>query len=393
MTREATGGLRLLRGMALGYVLMFAIQRLLEQSLPGWPLLIGKAPLSSWGIEPPLRAEFSTQTAIAQAAIGAALLSESRYPRLSTAATLFSALVTTIAIQGLAFQALLTDLELSVFSVGLMLLLSLDLMHHKRDQRPFSGLMCPHGQCQLVRALTLAAIMIPSAVGLWLAKTLWMSAHIAHGLEIAFGLMSMLLVGLTLWVGDLMRSQNLEMELAAISDPLTRIRNRRGVLQAVKTWHYSAMILIDLDRLKWLNDTFGHEIGDEAIQLAATILEREIGEHGIVGRWGGDEFIVLLDKSAAKSLHETCNRLDQALARGALSAPTGETISLSASFGPAAMTATLEGFNEARERADRALYHGKACKRCQRNGHACAEAVQSAIFHMVPPSCPMDRLP
>lgn len=390
-THRARGRLRQLRTTALSLVLLVATQRMIEALLTGWPVLISPDPLHLWGFETRLDAEFSLQTAVAHAALAAAFLCKRRSPQLSTAATLFSGLIVTLTIQRLAFRAVLTDAELSIFSVGLMSLLTIDLMYHKRDERPFSGLMCGEGRCTLVRGLGIAAIAIPCAVGVWLAKTFWLSPHIAQGLEIAFGSMSVLLVGLILWAGDLMRTQHLEIEQAAVTDPLTKICNRRGILQAVKTWRYHALVMVDLDRLKWMNDSYGHELGDAAIQRAADALRQEIGADGKVGRWGGDEFIILLKADAAARLIDVYERLQTALNGIKLPLPGGGSITLSASMGPAMMESSLDGFDQARSQADKALYHSKACIYCKHRDAPCSEALKLSLFDVEAPRDLVDR--
>ncbi len=86
-------------------------------------------------------------------------------------------------------------------------------------------------------------------------------------------------------------------EEQARTDPLTRLANRRGMVEALATVpldrHY-AMALVDLDRFKEVNDTLGHAHGDAVLAEIAGILRDAIGDMGIVSRWGGEEFLVLM---------------------------------------------------------------------------------------------------
>lgn len=83
----------------------------------------------------------------------------------------------------------------------------------------------------------------------------------------------------------------------ARTDPLTRLANRRGMVEALAaapTDRPYAMALVDLDRFKEVNDTLGHAHGDAVLAEIAGILNDVIGEMGIVSRWGGEEFLVLM---------------------------------------------------------------------------------------------------
>lgn len=83
----------------------------------------------------------------------------------------------------------------------------------------------------------------------------------------------------------------------ARTDPLTRLANRRGMLEALgeaPLHRPYAIALIDLDRFKEVNDTLGHAHGDAVLAEVASILKRSVGEVGIVSRWGGEEFLVLM---------------------------------------------------------------------------------------------------
>jgi diguanylate cyclase (GGDEF)-like protein len=88
---------------------------------------------------------------------------------------------------------------------------------------------------------------------------------------------------------------------AARTDELTGISNRRGFLeQAVASMRSAsstesvAVLLFDLDKFKPINDQFGHGIGDRVLQIFADTAKAQIGPAGLVGRWGGDEFVAVL---------------------------------------------------------------------------------------------------
>lgn len=88
----------------------------------------------------------------------------------------------------------------------------------------------------------------------------------------------------------------------AFLDQLTGLNNRRGVLEALKTLEQwpRTVALFDVDKLKAINDNFGHQIGDEFIAAVSGRLKSAIAASDIIGRWGGDEFIVIIPLPAAE---------------------------------------------------------------------------------------------
>ena len=103
----------------------------------------------------------------------------------------------------------------------------------------------------------------------------------------------------TIKANEKLKQTNEKLEELYIRDPLTNIYNRRGFFTELKAQLKKrkggiCMISIDLDRLKYINDVFGHSEGDFAIQAIAKALENSIGELGIYARFGGDEFTAAL---------------------------------------------------------------------------------------------------
>ncbi len=92
-----------------------------------------------------------------------------------------------------------------------------------------------------------------------------------------------------------------KLEHAAMYDPLTELPNRRAlenymeeVLQHASHWGFSVIVgLIDLDNFKWINDTYGHEVGDRVLKEFTCRLQAFLGAVDFLARWGGDEFVVV----------------------------------------------------------------------------------------------------
>ncbi|HEX4529016.1 MAG TPA: diguanylate cyclase [Acidimicrobiia bacterium] len=152
----------------------------------------------------------------------------------------------------------------------------------------------------------------------------------------------------------------------AATDPLTGLGNRRLVedalsraaAQAQRTGDGFAVAMIDVDRFKRVNDTFGHEAGDALLKAIADALSGATREYDVVGRHGGDEFIVLLpglDIPQATVAMERCRARVAALAIGTppVSATASFGVAASPPGGPYDPTALVRA-------ADEAVYAAKA---------------------------------
>jgi diguanylate cyclase (GGDEF)-like protein len=151
-------------------------------------------------------------------------------------------------------------------------------------------------------------------------------------------------------------------------DGLTGACNHRhfGVLlakeasRAATTGVPVALVMVDIDHFKRVNDTHGHPAGDAALKHVVGLLVRRVRRSDVVARYGGEEFAVLLpgsDDAAAARLAEGL-RADIAATPLAL-AGTGRTLSLTGSFGVASIPASAADGRALVEAADRALYRAK----------------------------------
>lgn len=162
------------------------------------------------------------------------------------------------------------------------------------------------------------------------------------------------------------------MELAAMTDPLTGALNRKAFDAAVeptiartsRTDRAGAMLAIDVDRFKVMNDTYGHAIGDDTIVRVATILRENSRPHDVIARFGGDEFVVFAPAFQTETdLRAFVERLCTALQFDA-SVPGG-THRVTASIGVARLPADATTRRELLAASDRALYDAKRRGRAQ----------------------------
>jgi diguanylate cyclase (GGDEF)-like protein/PAS domain S-box-containing protein len=152
---------------------------------------------------------------------------------------------------------------------------------------------------------------------------------------------------------------------AALTDPLTGLHNRRGLEGRAEAFHFrpggapvtQVWIMVDIDHFKRVNDTYGHEAGDEVLKAVAEALRSTARGADIVARFGGEEFVLVLPDTSAELAVRIAERLR--LAIEALSTNVeGQVIRVTASFG-VAQRAAQEGQLEVLERADAALYSSK----------------------------------
>ncbi len=156
------------------------------------------------------------------------------------------------------------------------------------------------------------------------------------------------------------------LEDRAIRDELTGVLNRRGFLQiannelarAHRYHHPIGMILLDMDHLKKVNDTYGHIAGDLALQDIAKHCLMNIREHDVLGRWGGDEFVILLPESDRESTLAVAMRLQKSIIGHTLTV-SGRDLHLSISAGIALADKNIASIDELFRNADAALYLAK----------------------------------
>lgn len=151
-------------------------------------------------------------------------------------------------------------------------------------------------------------------------------------------------------------------QVQASTDSLTGLMNRRSMEAQVRRFtanHGYAVLLMDLDRFKKLNDTHGHDAGDRALRVFAEVLKRSLRDGDRAARWGGEEFLVVLEGHTALTAFEVAERIRANLATAAqMEGP----VAFTASFGVADSTMGTS-FDQLVRIADDALYQSKEAGR------------------------------
>jgi diguanylate cyclase (GGDEF)-like protein len=154
----------------------------------------------------------------------------------------------------------------------------------------------------------------------------------------------------------------------ASRDELTGISNRRTILEVLETEFGRArrykrplsVVCVDLDHFKTINDTYGHAVGDDALQALCAQLRGTIRAHDSLGRIGGDEFLMVLPETSAADAEIISNRLVLQCRQAAIHSKDGRSVKLTVSLGIASWPE--QDANDARElikRGDEALYRAK----------------------------------
>jgi diguanylate cyclase (GGDEF)-like protein len=138
------------------------------------------------------------------------------------------------------------------------------------------------------------------------------------------------------------------------------------VARAVRTCTPLAVALLDLDRFKQINDTHGHLFGDEVLRRIAETMTEVLRDYDLAGRFGGEEFVMLLPQTRATDAFKIANRVRAHIARLPLVVDGGEHVHVTVSIGVAALDAgSNRELTELLAAADAALYRAKASGRDQ----------------------------
>ncbi len=153
-----------------------------------------------------------------------------------------------------------------------------------------------------------------------------------------------------------------QMTYLAFNDYLTGLPNRRGIERILqdeveRARRYNrplSVVMVDLDYLKRINDTFGHDVGDRTLQEVADLLSREVRRTDRVGRWGGEEFLIVAPETDRKAAWVLAQRLKETLE----SHPLDQVGAVTASYGVASFRPS-DTVQSLIKRADEALYRAK----------------------------------
>lgn len=159
-----------------------------------------------------------------------------------------------------------------------------------------------------------------------------------------------------------LEQKNLELQQVASIDALTGLKNRHFFNQRIleeiqRAERYGSplsMLLMDMDHFKRINDTYGHDVGDDVIRTISAALKGNLRQVDLISRWGGEEFVVLMPDIALEEAAEVGEKLRETVER--LRHAGDETVTISGGVSAWSYLDTMETWFS---RTDQALYHAK----------------------------------
>jgi len=158
-----------------------------------------------------------------------------------------------------------------------------------------------------------------------------------------------------------------QMEILAMRDGLTGLLNRRAIEEyaeaefnlTLRKERVLSVIMLDIDHFKNINDRFGHNCGDHTLQQVAKILKEDLRIYDRIGRWGGEEFILILPDTQLMDAAKVAERIRARTAEMEMSLENGEEFSVQISLGIASTASQFSSLTKLIDAADQALYQAK----------------------------------
>lgn len=158
-----------------------------------------------------------------------------------------------------------------------------------------------------------------------------------------------------------------QMENLAMQDSLTCLLNRRAIEEHARTELTLAkrkeqplsIILLDIDFFKAINDQYGHPVGDQVLRKLAEVFPRNLRPYDRIGRWGGEEFIVILPDTDISEAVAIAERMRIATAETPFTLENGDHYTVQISLGVTCAVVNYPSLEELVETADLALYKAK----------------------------------
>jgi diguanylate cyclase (GGDEF)-like protein len=138
----------------------------------------------------------------------------------------------------------------------------------------------------------------------------------------------------------------------AYNDSLTEVLNRHGCKAKIKSLKKYSLLIIDIDHFKKINDTYGHDIGDEILKEIANVVRKVIRKSDIFCRWGGEEFVIILPDTNIKDAKKVAEKIRNIIAHSEFTKGLKVTVSIGVSE-------KIEDFETTFKQADINLYKAK----------------------------------
>jgi diguanylate cyclase (GGDEF)-like protein len=214
-----------------------------------------------------------------------------------------------------------------------------------------------HKRFLLEACWAVAVVLIVAAI--------WPSATLAEWRALIPAAVAIALVSLTALGIKALSAREHRLRLQAYIDPLTGVLNRRSFLELSgkeeargrRRDYELAVLMVDIDHFKRVNDTYGHGCGDAVIRALADICSRALRPSDLVARYGGEEFVISLPETGLEAARLVADRLRHSVSQATVAAE-GATIRFTVSIG-VAICSRSSSFASAMRSADEALYVAK----------------------------------
>ena len=168
--------------------------------------------------------------------------------------------------------------------------------------------------------------------------------------------------------------QHAEAESNALTDPLTGLPNGRYLslrfdeeaARARRTDRAFQVMMLDLDEFKSVNDTFGHKAGDKMLREVAHIIEGQLREYDFLARYGGDEFVALVQEMAGSQVEDLCRRIENAVSKFSLMVGRNRYARVGISVGTATYNIDGDTLDQLVVAADEKMYRMKSSHKLER---------------------------
>jgi diguanylate cyclase (GGDEF)-like protein/putative nucleotidyltransferase with HDIG domain len=181
--------------------------------------------------------------------------------------------------------------------------------------------------------------------------------------------------------------QHAEAESNALTDPLTGLPNGRYLAlrfeeeaaRARRTDRSFQVVMLDLDEFKKVNDTYGHKAGDKMLREVAHLIEGQLREYDFLARYGGDEFVAIVQEVVGAQVEELCNRIEGAVSKFSLPVGRNRFARVGISIGTATFGIDGESLDQLVIVADNGMYRMKSNHRLGRTVPDADSAMQPQI--------------
>lgn len=158
-----------------------------------------------------------------------------------------------------------------------------------------------------------------------------------------------------------------EAKTDAMTDPMTGLPNARSlqmqfekeVARASRAGNSFQLLMLDLDRFKAVNDSFGHKVGDKVLLEIGKVIRGQLRDYDFLARYGGDEFVALIPETTQVEVVDLCDRIEKAVGAYALPVGDGKVASVGVSLGASGYPRNGETFDQMIIAADKAMYTRK----------------------------------